>query len=38
LEAQIKDVKNKDEDFEDEYIVVAIDSTDIKVTNRCLGG
>jgi hypothetical protein len=38
LEVQIKDVKNKDEDFEDEYIVVAIDSTDIKVTNRCLGG
>jgi hypothetical protein len=25
-------------EFEDEYIVIAIDSTGIKVTNRCLGG
>ncbi len=27
-------MNNKDKDFEDEYIVVAIDSTGIKVTNR----
>jgi hypothetical protein len=38
LDIKIKDVNNKEKDFEDEYIVVAIDSTDIKVTNRCLGG
>ena len=25
---------NKNKDFEDEYIVIAIDSTGIKVTNR----
>jgi hypothetical protein len=28
-------VDNKDKDFEDKYIVIAIDSTGIKVTNRC---
>jgi hypothetical protein len=38
LDVKIKDVNNKDKDFEDEYIVVAIDSTGIKVTNRSLGG
>jgi hypothetical protein len=38
LDVKIKDVNNKDKDFEDEYIVVAIDSTGIKVTNRGLGG
>jgi hypothetical protein len=27
LDVKIKDVNNKDKDFEDEYIVVAIDST-----------
>jgi hypothetical protein len=34
LDIKIKDVNNKDKDFEDEYIVIAIDSTGIKVTNR----
>jgi hypothetical protein len=34
LDVKIKDVNNKDKDFEDEYIVIAIDSTGIKVTNR----
>jgi hypothetical protein len=34
LDIKIKDVNNKEKDFEDEYIVVAIDSTGIKVTNR----
>jgi hypothetical protein len=27
-------VDNKDKDFEEEYITIAIDSTGIKVTNR----
>jgi hypothetical protein len=35
-------IKIKEDDknmkFEDEYIVIAIDSNDIKVTNRGLGG
>ncbi|MER5175919.1 MAG: transposase [Candidatus Nitrosocosmicus sp.] len=30
----IKINDNKDKEFEDEYIVIAIDSTGIKVTNR----
>jgi IS5 family transposase len=34
LNIKIKDVDNKDKDFEDKYIVIAIDSTGIKVTNR----
>jgi hypothetical protein len=34
LDVKIKDVNNKDKDFEDEYIVIAIDRTGIKVTNR----
>ena len=34
LNIKIKDVDNKNKDFEDEYIVIAIDSTGIKVTNR----
>jgi hypothetical protein len=38
LDVKIKDVNNKDKDFEDEYIIIAIDSTGIKDTNRCLGG
>jgi hypothetical protein len=29
-----KDTDNKDKEFEEEYIVIAIDSTGIKVTNR----
>jgi hypothetical protein len=33
LDIQIKE-DNKDEEFEDEYIVIAMDSTGIKVTNR----
>ena len=37
LDVKIKDTDNKDKEFEDEYIVViAIDSTGIKVTNRGL--
>ncbi len=31
-------MNNKDKEFEDEYIVIAIDITGIKVTNRGLGG
>ena len=34
LDIKIKDVDKKDKDFQDEYIVIAIDSTGIKVTNR----
>ncbi len=34
LDIKIKDVDNKDKDFEEEYITIAIDSTGIKVTNR----
>jgi hypothetical protein len=34
LNIKIKDVDNKDKDFEDKYIVIAIESTGIKVTNR----
>ena len=34
LDIKIKDVDNKNKDFEDQYIVIAIDSTGIKVTNR----
>jgi len=34
LNIRIKDVNSKNKDFEDEYIVIAIDSTGIKVTNR----
>ena len=34
LDIKIKDTDNKDKEFEDEYIVIAIDSTGIKVTNR----
>jgi len=37
LDIQIKE-DDKNWKFEDEYIVIAIDSTGIKVTNRCLGG
>ena len=38
LDFKINDGDNKDKDFEDEYIVIAIDSTGIKVTNRGLDG
>jgi hypothetical protein len=34
LDIKIKDTDNKDKEFEDQYIVIAIDSTGIKVTNR----
>jgi hypothetical protein len=34
LDIKIKDVDNKDKDFEEEYITIAIDSTGIKLTNR----
>ena len=34
LDIKIKDTDNEDKEFEDEYIVIAIDSTGIKVTNR----
>jgi hypothetical protein len=37
LNVKIKE-DNKVKEFEEEYIVVAIDSTGIKVTNRGLGG
>ena len=34
LDIKIKENDNKNKEFEDEYIVIAIDSTGIKVTNR----
>ncbi|HEX5519524.1 MAG TPA: transposase, partial [Candidatus Nitrosocosmicus sp.] len=34
LDIKIKEDDNKNKEFEDEYIVIAIDSTGIKVTNR----
>jgi hypothetical protein len=34
LDIKIKDVDNKSKEFEAQYIVIAIDSTIIKVTNR----
>ena len=34
LDIPIKDADGKNTEFEDEYIVIAIDSTGIKVTNR----
>ena len=34
LDIKIKDTDSKNKEFEDEYIVIAIDSTGIKVTNR----
>jgi hypothetical protein len=34
LDIKIKDTDSKNKEFKDEYIVVAIDSTGIKVTNR----
>ncbi len=34
LDIKINDTDSKNKDFEDEYIVIAIDSTGIKVTNR----
>src|SRR5690242_10388469 len=34
LDIKIKDMDNKDKDYENEYIIIAIDSTGIKVTNR----
>jgi hypothetical protein len=34
LDIKIKDDNNKNNKFEDEYIVIAVDSTGIKVTNR----
>ena len=34
MDIKIKDGDNKEEDFEDEYIIIAVDSTGIKVTNR----
>ena len=38
LDIKIKDTDSKNMEFEDEYIVIAIDNTGIKVTNRGLGG
>ena len=34
MDIKINDTDNKNKDFEDEYIIIAIDSTGIKVTNR----
>ena len=34
LDVRIKDTDSKNKEFKDEYIIVAIDSTGIKVTNR----
>ena len=34
LNIKIKEDDNKNKEFEDEYIVIAMDSTGIKVTNR----
>src|SRR5215510_8277461 len=34
LDVKIKEDDNKNKDFKDEYIVIAIDSTGIKITNR----
>ncbi len=34
FDIKIKDGDNKDKDFEEEYITIAVDSTGIKVTNR----
>ena len=34
MDIKIKDADSKNKEFEDEYIVIAIDSTGIKVTNR----
>ena len=34
LDINIKEGNNKNKEFEDEYIIIAIDSTGIKVTNR----
>ncbi len=34
LDIQIKDTTDSSKEFEDEYIIIAIDSTGIKVTNR----
>ncbi len=34
MNIKIKDTDGKNEEFKDEYIVIAIDSTGIKVTNR----
>ena len=34
LDIKIKEDNNKNKEFKDEYIVIAIDSTGIKVTNR----
>jgi hypothetical protein len=40
LNIKIKDTDNKSssKEFKDEYIIIAIDSTGIKVTNRGLNG
>jgi hypothetical protein len=35
LDIRIKDADNKNNEFKDEYFIVAIDSTGIKVTNIC---
>jgi len=32
---KIKDTMNSSKEFKDEYIIIAIDSTGIKVTTRC---
>ena len=34
MNIEIKDVNSKNKDFEDEYVIIAVDSTGIKVTNR----
>jgi len=38
LDIKIKDTDSKNKEFKDKYIVIVIDSTGIKVTNRCLNG
>src|SRR6476620_11049510 len=35
LDIKIKDTDSENKQFKDEYIVITIDSTGIKVTNRC---
>ena len=38
LNIEIKECKTDDDDNDDDYIVIGVDSTGIKVTNRGLGG
>jgi len=34
LDVKIKDTDNKGKEFEDDYLIIAIDSAGIKITNR----